>query len=40
MTDGYLEERSKRGSRAKFNAVLAKVADIEPTDIDKLEDAS
>ena len=40
MTDGYLEERSKRGNRAKFNAVLAKVADIEPTDIDKQGDAS
>jgi hypothetical protein len=27
----YLEARAKRGSRAKFEAVLAKVPDVEPT---------
>jgi len=29
MTDGYLKERAKRGSREKYEAVLAKVPDIE-----------
>lgn len=36
MTADYLEARAKRGSRRKFNAVLAKVADIEPGDVDRL----
>jgi len=26
----YLEERAKRSNRAKFDAVLAKVPDVEP----------
>ena len=30
MTEGYLKERAKRGSRAKYEAILAKVPDIEP----------
>jgi len=38
MTAEYLEERARRGSKSKFDAVLAKVADIEPDDIDRLED--
>jgi hypothetical protein len=29
MTEGYLKERAKRGSRAKYEAILAKVPDIE-----------
>ena len=37
MTEGYLEERSARGSRNKFDAALAKVADIEPDDVDRLD---
>jgi len=32
----YLEERAKRGDRAKFEAAMAKVADIEPEDYDRL----
>ena len=32
----YLEERSKRGKRRKFDRVLAKIRDIEPEDIDTL----
>ena len=30
MTVEYLETRGRRGSRAKFDQVLAKVKDIEP----------
>ena len=35
MTADYLEARAKRASRRKFDAVLAKVADIEPEDVDR-----
>lgn len=36
MTENYLSERAKRGSRAEFDTALAKVADIEPDPIDRL----
>ena len=36
MTEEYLAQRAKRGGRRKFKAVLAKVADIEPEDVDRL----
>lgn len=36
MTLDYLEARAARGSREKFDAVLAKVADLEPPDYDAL----
>ena len=32
----YLRERAARGSREKFEAVLAKVPDIEPEEYDRL----
>lgn len=32
----YLKERVKRGSRQKFEAVLANVPDAEPEEYDKL----
>ena len=32
----YLRARAKRGSRAAFDAVLAKVPDVEPPDYDRL----
>ena len=32
----YLRERAKRGSRAAFDTVLAKVPDVEPPDYDRL----
>jgi hypothetical protein len=32
----YLQERAKRGSRKAFEAVLAKVPDIEPAEFDRL----
>jgi hypothetical protein len=31
-----LRERAKRGSRTAFDAVLAKVPDVEPPDYDRL----
>lgn len=36
LTVEYLEERAKRGSREKFEAVLAKVPDVEPKEYDRL----
>jgi hypothetical protein len=35
-TEEYLNERAKRGSRAKFEALLAKVPDVEPDEEDRL----
>jgi hypothetical protein len=32
MMESYLSERAKRGSRAKYEAILAKVPDVEPLD--------
>jgi hypothetical protein len=36
LTEEYLEERAKRTSRKRFKKALAKVADIEPEDVDRL----
>ncbi len=36
LTEEYLEERGKRASRKRFAKALAKVADIEPEDVDRL----
>ena len=36
MTQEYLAARSKRASRQKFEAVLAKVPDVEPDESDRL----
>jgi hypothetical protein len=35
-TVDYLEERAKKGSRKKFQAVLDKVPDCEPSEIDTI----
>jgi len=35
-TVDYLEERSRRGSREKFERVLAKVRDVDPEEYDRL----
>lgn len=32
----YLEKRAKRASEAKFDAAMAKVAEVEPPDYDRL----
>lgn len=37
MTEDYLGERGKRGDRAKFEAILVKVPDVEPEDYDRLD---
>jgi hypothetical protein len=36
MTEEYLQERAQRGSRAKFEHALGKIADIAPDEEDKL----
>jgi len=33
----YLEQRAQRGSKEKFNAVLAKVPDVEPEEDDVVQ---
>jgi hypothetical protein len=35
MTEEYLQERAKRGSRRRFAAVLAKVPAVEPDTADR-----
>ncbi|MFB2936111.1 toxin-antitoxin system HicB family antitoxin [Aerosakkonemataceae cyanobacterium BLCC-F154] len=35
-TESYLQERAKRGNRSNYEAVLAKVPDVEPAINDKL----
>jgi predicted transcriptional regulator len=35
LTEAYLEERAKRGSRAKYDAALAQVPDVEPESYDR-----
>lgn len=35
-TETYLEKRAKRGNRKKFDAVLAKVPNVEPDERDRL----
>jgi predicted transcriptional regulator len=36
MTESYLTERAKRGSRAKYETALAQVPDVEPEKYDRL----
>lgn len=36
MTEEYLEQRAKRGSREKFERAMAKVAKAEPDEFDRL----
>ncbi len=36
LTESDLEELAQRGSRAKYEAVLAKVPDVEPESYDQL----
>lgn len=36
MTEEYLDERARRGDRAKFERALSKVADVEPDESDRL----
>jgi hypothetical protein len=36
MTEEYLSERAWRGDRGKFEQAMAKVADVEPEESDRL----
>ncbi len=36
LTEEYLAERARRGSRARFEAVLRGVPDVEPGEFDRL----
>jgi hypothetical protein len=36
MTENYLKDRAGRGDRAKYEAILAKVPDVEPKEYDKI----
>jgi hypothetical protein len=36
MTENYLKEKAKSGSRLKYEAILAKVPDIEPEPYDRI----
>ena len=36
MTEEYLGKRAKRGNKLKFEKAMAKVADIEPEEHDRL----
>ncbi|MBN2303085.1 MAG: toxin-antitoxin system HicB family antitoxin [Anaerolineae bacterium] len=36
MTEDYLAARAQRGSRAKFEAALGQVTDVEPDEHDRL----
>lgn len=39
MTEEYLEARAKSASRSKFEAVLAKIPDVEPHESDRIAEA-
>jgi hypothetical protein len=36
MTENYLKDRAGSGSRAKYEAILAKVLDVEPEEYDRI----
>ena len=36
MTENYLKEKAKSGSRLKYEAILAKVPDVEPEPYDRI----
>ena len=36
MTEEYLGQRAKRGNKKKFQRAMAKVADVEPLERDRL----
>jgi hypothetical protein len=36
MTENYLKDRATRGDRAKYEAILAKVPDVEPEEYDRM----
>jgi hypothetical protein len=36
MTENYLKDRAERGNWAKYEAILAKVPDVEPEEYDRM----
>jgi hypothetical protein len=36
MTENYLKDRARIGNRAKYEAILAKVPDVEPEEYDRM----
>lgn len=36
MTENYLKDRARKGNRAKYEAILAKVPDVEPEEYDRI----
>jgi hypothetical protein len=36
MIENYLKDRAGRGNRAKYEAILAKVPDVEPEEYDRI----
>ncbi len=36
MTESYLKDRAERGNRVKYEAILARVPDVEPEAYDKM----
>ncbi|HEX9732392.1 MAG TPA: toxin-antitoxin system HicB family antitoxin [Thermoanaerobaculia bacterium] len=36
LAEHYMEERARRASRAKYDAALAQVRDVEPEEYDRL----
>jgi hypothetical protein len=36
MTEGYLQDRARSGDRVKYDAILAKVPDVEPEVYDRI----
>jgi hypothetical protein len=36
LTEDYLQERARRGERAKYDAALSQVPDVEPEERDRL----
>ena len=35
MTEEYLEERARRGNKARFDEILSRVPDVEPEEADR-----
>jgi hypothetical protein len=36
MTEKYLKDRATKGDRVKYEAILAKVPDVEPEEYDRM----
>jgi hypothetical protein len=36
MTENYLKDRARKGDRSKYEAILAKVPDVEPEEYDRI----